>query len=371
MATKSLKSMLVELVRKARESDEMDPVKFVDDHLDDAESRHEVPSKEAVKFGPTQASSGEGAVRMINDYSDPAPQQAITQEYIEFNRKLDKRLARVEKASAQMGALLAGFLDAVAKSESDEEDGSEGSEEREIREETEKAVRKAKLALFKAEMDDEEDEEHEEAVISAEKAVARAIKALTKAAEIASERDDDEEMEKCSKAIRNLKKSLAALKKAGDDKGEEKAEKGNQAAEEDPESGNQDSKESMKAMILETLREAGVVKAEPTDTGVQKAVNDLSVQVGTLSDLFNSLLGKSTGNAPVFQKSQAQEMIKSRIDRLSSAIGAEELAVADMPAAERVLATFKAVQDGHKTPEELQDLLHNSPASVVRLVSAA
>ena len=364
----SFKSLLADMIRKAREDNTVPPELFVDDHLDDAESRHQVPSKEQVKFGPTEAASGEGVVRMIGDYSNPAPQQAITEEYIEFNRSFDKRLKKIEKAVVdiskghnQMASLVGGIVAAVEKAEEHDD------EDKEVREMTEKAVRKAKVALFKAEMDEDDDDNEavEESVISAEKAVNTAIKALTKAAE---EDEDEEKMEKARKVAKALRERLKAIKAKKDDKG-------NQNDGEDPKSGNQEdaAAKSMEAAVMAALTKLGITKSdgEPKDKGaeeVQKSIDALSNKVSTVSDLLNSLMGKSVGTAPTFQKAEAKEMLKSRVDALSKAINEESLSDSDTAVAQRILSRIIQVQDGAIDASKLDEELRRAPESVLRLV---
>lgn len=364
----SFKSLLADMIRKAREDNTVPPELFVDDHLDDAESRHQVPSKEQVKFGPTEAASGEGVVRMIGDYSNPAPQQAITEEYIEFNRSFDKRLKKIEKAVVdiskghnQMASLVGGIVAAVEKAEAQDD------EDAEMREMTEKAVRKAKVALFKAEMDEDDDDNEavEESVISAEKAVNTAIKALTKAAE---DDEDEENMEKARKVAKALRERLKAIKAKKDDKG-------NQNDGEDPKSGNQEdaAAKSMEAAVMAALTKLGITKSdgEPKDKGaeeVQKSIDALSNKVSTVSDLLNSLMGKSVGTAPTFQKAEAKEMLKSRVDALSKAINEESLSDSDTAVAQRILSRIIQVQDGAIDASKLDEELRRAPESVLRLV---
>ncbi len=364
----SFKSLLADMIRKAREDNTVPPELFVDDHLDDAESRHQVPSKEQVKFGPTEAASGEGVVRMIGDYSNPAPQQAITEEYIEFNRSFDKRLKKIEKAVVdiskghnQMASLVGGIVAAVEKAEAQDD------EDAEMREMTEKAVRKAKVALFKAEMDEDDDDNEavEESVISAEKAVNTAIKALTKAAE---EDEDEEKMEKARKVAKALRERLKAIKAKKDDKG-------NQNDGEDPKSGNQEdaAAKSMEAAVMAALTKLGITKSdgEPKGNGaeeVQKSIDALSNKVSTVSDLLNSLMGKSVGTAPTFQKAEAKEMLKSRVDALSKAINEESLSDSDTAVAQRILSRIIQVQDGAIDASKLDEELRRAPESVLRLV---
>src|SRR5579859_2672778 len=49
---------------------------------------HSVPTREEIRTGPPQASSGGGAERMVREYSNPAPQDALTNEALRLEELL-------------------------------------------------------------------------------------------------------------------------------------------------------------------------------------------------------------------------------------------------------------------------------------------
>jgi hypothetical protein len=320
--------------------------KFVEDYTDD---EHRIPTEEEIKFGPTEASSGEGAVRMTKEYSNPAPQQAITEEYIEFNRMIDKRVASIGKAVEQQGKILAGVVSFMQKAVSTDQDdtGDEAEENAALTTKAVVSMKKARKSILKAEMDDEDEgnEEREEEVIRAEKALAVAKKAIEKA-----EEDDEEEegIEKALETFKSLTKRVKSLRKAIPN---DKDDKGNQDDKIDPESGNQKdgSAKSMKDMIKETLTEMGLSKAaEAAPVADTSDVNkSLSIINMNLAQLFDAVAGKSqAAGAPVFQKSDAQAILKSKMDSVQSAIDNEELNDTECARAETLLSHMRAAQDG-------------------------
>lgn len=114
-------------VRKAAESGSGDEVRKI---LDLWESEWEALTEEEIKTGPVEESSGEGAYKMIRDYSDVARQKGIEKLYEEVARLLDD--SRAMKAAIE--AL-------VKKGEEEKEEKKEEKEEK----------------MHKAEKEDKED----------------------------------------------------------------------------------------------------------------------------------------------------------------------------------------------------------------------
>ena len=327
---------------KAVPEDEID--KFVEDYTDD---EHRIPTAEEIKLGPTESASGEGAVRMIGEYSNPAPQQAITEEYIRFNRMIDKRLGAVGKAVEQQGKILAGVVAYMQKAVSspEDDDGQEGNENAALTTKAEVNLKKARKALLKAEMDDDEDEDREEEVIRAEKALAIAAKALEKAEE---EDEDEDRVEKALETFKSLRTRVKALRKALPNKEDDK---GNQDDAANPESGNQEdgAAKSVETLVHEALVKLGVAKAEVEATSgtkddVQKSLHTINM---SLNQLFDAVAGRSqTAGAPVFQKSDAQAILKSKMNSVQEAIDNESLSELETARAETLLSHMRAAQDG-------------------------
>ena len=75
---------------KSVPNDKLQDMTDVLDQWSPADGLHGNPSRAEIVTGPAQAASGAGAVRMVTDYSDPAPQQGLTQQYAEFQRMLNE-----------------------------------------------------------------------------------------------------------------------------------------------------------------------------------------------------------------------------------------------------------------------------------------
>ena len=163
-------------------------------------------TKEEVKTGPEQATSGNGAERMIRDYSSPAAQMGIQLMAEEFGRALAPMSASMKAISQGMAILL-------------ENQGKLPTQLTEALVAAEAAA-KAKKAK-KAEGEDEEDEEDEESEvveINASKAqrCLRKAKQLLRKIDIAkaemeeAEEDDDKDAKKAArKAIKSLELALS------------------------------------------------------------------------------------------------------------------------------------------------------------------
>lgn len=66
---------------------------------------HSVPTREEIKVGPAQASSGGGAERFVRDYSNPAPQDALTMESMRLAEELGSMRAYMRSMTDQFSAL--------------------------------------------------------------------------------------------------------------------------------------------------------------------------------------------------------------------------------------------------------------------------
>lgn len=361
---------------KAVPEDEID--KFVEDYTDD---EHKIPSKEEIKFGPTEASSGEGVVRMIGDYSNPAPQQAITEEYIRFNRMIDNRLEAVGKAVEQQGKILAGVVAYMQKGISDVNEDDPDAEDEENAAMTAKAessLKKARKFIMKAEMDDDDDddetnEEKEEEVIRAEKALKVAAKALEKAEE---EDEDEDRVEKALAVYKSLRKRVKLLRKSVPNKEDDR---GNQGDEMNHESGNQEdgAAKSIEAQVKAALKELGITKAgdDKDDKEEKDDKDDVKKSLATLnlnlSQLFDVVAGRSqNGGAPVFQKSDAQAILKSKMQTVQDAIDNEELSELEIARAETLLSHMRAAQEGSLDSSVVAAEIAKASPNIQRLFAA-
>lgn len=160
-------------VRKAMETDgaagDDGDVRILDQQI--GAMRDVVPPAGQVNLGPPQVASGEGAERMIREYSKPDPQQDIVARYEELSRELGS-LRAYTKAMAESNKAIADAFAAILKKAEEDEEGEQtidiAVEENEEDEEGAKSLPAAYRNLIgemtaallqKAEDEDDEDEE--------------------------------------------------------------------------------------------------------------------------------------------------------------------------------------------------------------------
>ena len=66
---------------------------------------NKVPTAQTIIFGPTEASSGAGAARMVEQYSSFADQGGITALYAEFSRRMAPMRADMDAVKAEMATI--------------------------------------------------------------------------------------------------------------------------------------------------------------------------------------------------------------------------------------------------------------------------
>ncbi len=181
--------------------------KMFEDEVEDLWSgdMHSVPGKETIPFGPGESASGKGAEVMVDTYSHPAPQQAITGEYEKLAREMGRSFAETRKAMDRLGknqAAIKEVLSFLLKAEEEEE-----KEEEKAHEKAKSFMKKAKLSLRKAESaeDEEEKEDGKDEMEKARINLKKAKELLFKAEE---EGEDEEEVEKSFKDHKSLSKKL-------------------------------------------------------------------------------------------------------------------------------------------------------------------
>src|ERR1700760_4935981 len=91
----------------------VDDLEDVADMWTEPGGEHKNPGRGEIGTGPAQRMSGDGAEQMIREYSDPAPQQGLTQQYADFQRmmadwakSLNARLDQHQKAFAGLVAVI-------------------------------------------------------------------------------------------------------------------------------------------------------------------------------------------------------------------------------------------------------------------------
>ncbi len=345
---------------------------------------NKVPTAQTIIFGPTEASSGAGAARMVEQYSDFAPQGGITALYAEFSRRMAPMRADMDAVKSEIATIknsvfslvkasedAAAAVAPAAKAKDNDEDEDEKTR---MVEKARKTMRKARVLIVKAEDaeggDSEEYGEEDEISEDMEKA-ARLLKGvkedLTKAEEARKDDDDeDEEIEKARTMRKALVKRLSAVKKARapavvktkEEEDEEEAkkaaeaakgqgnDKGNQEAAQNPANGNQD--------------DAAAKSSE---------VSLLTKSVSELMDfLMTSASGARINPAPVFQKAQ-QDKVASIELAIDEAADNMEISESEAVDAKGIVARLEMIKSGAVDRKSVLDMVAKATPKVQALFS--
>ena len=349
---------------------------------------NKVPTAQTIIFGPTEASSGAGAARMVEQYSDFAPQGGITALYAEFSRRMAPMRADMDAVKSEMAtiknsvfslvkasedaAAAAVTVPAVAKADDDDDE----DEKTRMVEKARKTMRKARVLIVKAEDaeggDSEEDGEEDEISEDMEKA-ARLLKGvkedLTKAEEARKDDDDeDEEIEKARTMRKALVKRLSAVKKARapvvvktkeEEEAEEEAKKAAEAAAKakDNDKGNQ---------------EAAQNPANGNQEDAAAKSSEVSLLTKSVSELMDFLMTSASGGrinpAPVFQKAQ-QDKVASIAMAIDEAADNREISDSEAIDAQGIVARLEMIKSGQVDRKSVLDMLAKSSPKVQALFS--
>ena len=344
-----------------------------------------VPTAQQIIFGPTEASSGAGAARMVEQYSSFADQGGITALYAEFSRRMAPMRADMDAVKSEMATIknsvfslvkasedaAAAATPVVAKADDDDED-----EKTRMVEKARKTMRKARVLIVKAEDaeggDSEEDGEEDEISEDMEKA-ARLLKGvkedLTKAEEARKDdEDEDEEIEKARTMRKSLVKRLSAVKKARapavvktkeEEEAEEEAKKAAEAAAKakDNDKGNQ---------------EAAQNPANGNQEDAAAKSSEVSLLTKSVSELMDFLMTSASGGrinpAPVFQKAQ-QDKVASIAMAIDEAADNREISDSEAIDAQGIVARLEMIKSGQVDRKSVLDMLAKSSPKVQALFS--
>ena len=349
---------------------------------------NKVPTAQTIIFGPTEASSGAGAARMVEQYSSFADQGGITALYAEFSRRMAPMRAYMDAVKSEMAtiknsvfslvkasedaAAAAVTVPAVAKADDDDDE----DEKTRMVEKARKTMRKARVLIVKAEDaeggDSEEDGEEDEISEDMEKA-ARLLKGvkedLTKAEEARKDdEDEDEEIEKARTMRKALVKRLSAVKKARapvvvktkeEEEAEEEAKKAAEAAAKakDNDKGNQ---------------EAAQNPANGNQEDAAAKSSEVSLLTKSVSELMDFLMTSASGGrinpAPVFQKAQ-QDKVASIAMAIDEAADNREISDSEAIDAQGIVAHLEMIKSGQVDRKSVLDMLAKSSPKVQALFS--
>jgi hypothetical protein len=324
-------------------------------------------TREEIKMGPGEESSGAGAERMVRHYSNPAEQHHGIEQAVErlaamfdgFGKSMTDAVAAIKADSAATKALVVQLAIAKSESEDEEEEDEEESEVVEINASRGKSrVEQAKIlmkSLKKAKTDEAK------AAIKAEltKLLAKAqinflvtksktdraalyelaAKAgITKAdINVVQEEEEDEEDEEEGKGKSHAvaeTSTTTATKAVTDDKG-------NQADREDNKNGNQ------AAAAKATDASAGNVDMSSIKSQLEAALAGQAVLSTSIKGLMDIVSGKSRVSDQIPELAKAKpDVIQAILDTIDQQETAGSLAQADAMAARDIASQTRLVADG-------------------------
>ncbi|MHB1266987.1 MAG: hypothetical protein ACYCY2_05210 [Acidithiobacillus ferriphilus] len=346
-----------------------------------------VPTAQQIIFGPTEASSGAGAARMVEQYSSFADQNGITALYAEFSRRMAPMRADMDAVKSEIATIKNSVFSLVkasedaaaavtapaAKAKDDDEDEDEKTR---MVEKARKTMRKARVLIVKAEDaeggDSEEDGEEDEISEDMEKA-ARLLKGvkedLTKAEEARKDdEDEDEEIEKARAMRKSLVKRLSAVKKSRapavvktkeEEEAEEEAKKAAEAAAKakDNDKGNQDASQN---------------PANGNQDDAAAKSSEVSLLTKSVSELMDFLMTSASGArinpAPVFQKAQ-QDKVASIELAIDEAADNMEISESEAVDAKGIVARLEMIKSGAVDRKSVLDMVAKATPKVQALFS--
>ena len=339
---KALRSIVI--ASKSIPSEDLEKIEDVMDIYNEPNGQHAVPAEGKIKTGPSEDASGEGAFKMVRQYSNPAKQTVATEAYDTFSKYLEG-FAAAQKAQGDQIAVLAEALLAKGAPASTASDDSFLSKA-----ETRLAV--ASKALRKADMadDEEEKEEKEEHLEKAEKALAVAKRLLAKAESEHEEDLDEEKEEAVEKALASFKKLSKALVKAKADLAVKKSEVKDEKAHEKEGEAEKEAERAIKEAEKEHVAET------------KKAAERLDLLEKSVQDVLSTIAGVSKSTpVPDFVKSMATETIS---DRIETAIEDGELSMPEVMKARDILGRISAAKLGQYDGDKLQAAIAEAPERV-------
>lgn len=310
------------------------------DLWNEADGQHSIPSEDKVKTGPSESSDGEGAFKMIGQYSTPAPQTEAVANYEKFSKYLEGMSKAMKAQNAQIQALAAVLLKSEEAAPVVTETFLTKAESR---------LKIAKTALRKADMaDEDEKEDKEESFEKAERALASAKKLIAKAEKENEDEDKDDVAEGVEKALSELKKLSKALIKA----------------------------QAEMPAAVEVVAPV-VVKAEEDKKEVEKEVEKsspdrLTILETTVEGMIKTIQGQGniSKSAPLPDLMKAVQ-IESVGDRIEAAMDDGSMNDIEIIKAKDILSRFQAARNGQYDGVKLHEEIDAAPEKVRELFKAA
>jgi hypothetical protein len=350
---------------------------------------HEHISREVIRTGPEQKASGDGAEKMIRDYSNVATQQAGIMQQAESLARLIAPIAASSKAQTaavtalienvkSLNVTLAALVTAKAEGEDKmvEEDDEDEKETKEMAAEKAKSlVARAKILLTKAKKAEgdammvEDDEEEEKACKKKAKAFRKQAAVLLGKARTAAFVAGDRETRKSIAQI--AAKSDITVVEDDEDEDDDEKEKAKAAAEKAK--GHDAAGNQADFSNKDGNQDSTAVKAVSEMSGkVEEALKGFGMLSMELKDMMNVVSGRSkgTGAVPEFTKSAVDPTL-ALVNKIEELEDAGQLSDTDAFAARDIVSKMTAARAGQLDASIVHDRIAKSTLPVQMLFKAA
>lgn len=309
-------------------------------------------TKEQIKTGPQAAASGDGAEKMVSQYSETTAQRGATLVTESLSRLLGPINSSMKATATALETLVASHIETrdfiKAMSTAAVSKADEGEDDKEEKEFSEESSSKAKKLLRKAERMIEKAEDSD-AKADEKKFLGKAASLLSEArglAFVARDRD-------------LIKSILATAEDAGIKADLVKAEEDDKDADTDQGKEDDAAEKAKTDAVVEAVKAIGAENA----TKLEGALKGIGMFEGKLGDIFDALRGQSkqVAAAPNMIKS---DTAKTAIDLVVEAIDKKEAALdlsdTELLAARDIVGQFQAVQKGVIPESIVRDRLSKS-----------
>ena len=369
---------------KAIPNDKMEDITDVIDLWNEPGGEHKNPGRGEIVTGPAQRMSGDGLPKMIGEYSSPAPQQGLAQQYAEFDRMLadwaksltDKFNPVLSKHEKTLNSLV-GIFSEMHKAQTAAPTAPAADT---FLGKALLKLAKAKSELRKADLADEDEKEEKKSHIAAASDLLKSAKRLlAKASEEMEEpgAEKEEETEKAMSSLRALSKAVAkaeeeekeweetekakavAAQKAIDD-----AAAATKKAEEEKEKEEKEAAEKAKAVV--TTEQQNLLQ-------LQEAVKGNAVLMTTVQTLVDAVMGKSV-NPVIPEISKGVVAPALEVDFMARAEAARDAGQltdqGDLKVAS-ILQHMSIAKAGHMDMRVVEDEIAKSSSEVRAIFQAA
>jgi hypothetical protein len=365
-------------VFKAIPSDKLEDIKDVVDMFNDG-GEHTNPTGGEIVTGPAQRMSGDGAPKMISEYSHVAPQQGLTEQYAQFQRMLEgwgkSFLAQMSRHDATLNGIVGVFTE-LQKAQADAAAAAPAAPGADtFLGKSLLKLAKAKSALRKADLADADEADLRKSSLELAAEMLKSAKRLL--AKASEEMEDTAAEEGCEKAMADLRALSKALAKAEDEdkeaeaakkalvaKSEEEAKKKIEEAKEAGEKEKEAEKEAAATAKAKEIADAVAKAMEGYQADVKKALEGHALLTNTVHQVLDTVAGKSQapGGAPAITKGVVVDVDFAK--RVDQAIDENRLSDEGITRAQSLVQHMHLAKAGRIDIKVVEQEIDKSPAEV-------